>query len=216
MPTTTRVPSIVAQLRALMPERPLTRLEAMQIAERQATLLLDLADVTAPPVPEGVITELPRLLVERQSPLPVSGYTGWTRGRWQIVLNGSEPIVRQRFSLFHETKHMIDHPFISEAYARVDEEQAAWAERLCDYFAACALMPRAWVKSLYCNHGVQDLRTLARRFGVSQAAMRVRLLQLGLIDPAPRCRHYSRLGSPMEATPSLVPPMPPLRLKVLA
>ena len=216
MPTTNYRPSVIAQLRALMPDRPLTRLEAMQVAERQATLLLDLTGVEAPPVPEGVITDLPRLTVERMSPLPMSGYTGWTRGRWRIVLNGSEPIVRQRFSLFHEDKNLIDHPFITQAYGRVtDEDQAAHRERICDYFAASVLMPRAWVKSLYCNRGVQDLRTLARHFGVSQTAMRVRLLQLGLSDPAPRCRPYNRHADPSAVDASPVA-FPPLRLKVVA
>lgn len=216
MPTTTRQPSTIARLRALMPERALTRAEAMQIAERQAALLLDLSDVTVSPVPEGVITELPRVRVERRSPLPMSGYTGWHKGRWLILLNSAEPIVRQRFSLFHEAKHLIDHPFIADAYARVDEDQAAWAEQLCNYFAACVLMPRAWVKSLYCNRRVQDLATLARRFGVSQAAMRLRLLQLGLMEADPRCRHHSRLGEPIETHPASEFALPPLRLKVAA
>jgi len=187
-----RSPSLVAQLRGLMPPRPLTQPEALHIAELQATRLLALSEVDEPPVPDGLITELPRVTVERLSPLPMSGYTTW-QGRWLIVLNRAEPFTRQRFSLFHETKHLLDHPFVPEAYRHVQGQSPAdWTERVCDHFAACALMPKAWVKRSYCHEGIQQLPTLARRFGVSQAAMRLRLLNLGLIEPTPR--HYWRMS----------------------
>lgn len=199
MTTTNRQPTVLSQLRALMPGRPVTRLEALHIAERQASKLVNLAGITVPPLPEGVVATLPRTRVERHSPLPVSGYTRWVGGRWQVVLNGAEPLVRQRFSLLHELKHIIDHDAIRTAYALVDDDPRAWVERLCDYFAACALMPKTWVKAAYCSQRVQDLPTLARRFGVSQMAMRVRLLQLGLIDPAPRCRYRRVQGRPADA-----------------
>jgi hypothetical protein len=66
--------------------------------------------VTDGPVPERIITELPKLHVQRFSPLPVSGATQWTHGRWLVLLN--EPITRQRFSLAHEAKHILDHRFV--------------------------------------------------------------------------------------------------------
>jgi Zn-dependent peptidase ImmA (M78 family) len=59
-------------------------------------------------------------------------------------------------------------------------------EQLCDYFAACLLMPRPWVKRAYCG-GVQNVAQLASMFDVSQPAMQVRLSAIGLIDRAPRC-----------------------------
>jgi Zn-dependent peptidase ImmA (M78 family) len=40
---------------------------------------------------------------------------------------------------------------------------------------------RAWAQ------GTRDPRTLARRFGVTQAAVKLRLLQLGLIEPTSHC-----------------------------
>ena len=66
-------------------------------------------------------------------------------------------------------------------------------ERICDYFAGCLLMPRPWVKRLYCS-GVQHLPDLAQAFGVSQAAMSVRLNQIGLVEPTPRCLPASEAG----------------------
>lgn len=177
---------IITRLRDFVPIRLLTREEALRIAEHQALRFLELADVTFPPVPESVITELPRLRVERLSPIPVSGSTHWVWPHWVIVLNGAEPITRQRFSLAHELKHVLDDRFIHVLYNGVDErDRAAWIEQVCDYFAGCLLIPRPWLKRAYTS-GVQRLPDLATRFGVSQAAMQVRLNQIGLVDPAPR------------------------------
>jgi Zn-dependent peptidase ImmA (M78 family) len=86
----------------------------------------------------------------------------------------------------HEFKHILDHPFIDVLYP-----DTAWtsahdrAEQICDYFAACLLMPRTWLKKAWTR--TQDPHTLARRFDVSTQAMRVRLLQIGLVEPGPRC-----------------------------
>src|SRR6266516_4672714 len=87
-----RRPSLIAQVRALMPTRPLTHAEALRIAELQAAWLLELGNITTPPVPEGLISGLPRVAVERAGALPMSGFTTWSRGRWLIVLNHAEPL----------------------------------------------------------------------------------------------------------------------------
>ena len=121
------------------------------------------------------------------SPIPVSGSTHWASSRWLIVLNGAEPAARQRFSLAHEFKHILDHRFVDVLYSGVrPEDRARWIEQVCDYFAGCLLMPRAWVKRAYTT-GTQRLPELADRFGVSQAAMQVRLTQIGLVDRPDRC-----------------------------
>jgi Zn-dependent peptidase ImmA (M78 family) len=184
-----RVRSInpITVLRDKVPLRPLTFGEAQRIAEMQATIFLKQMGVKGPAVPGRIISELPKLRVNRLSPFPTSGASQWYRGQWLVVLNGSEPTTRQRFSLAHEFKHIIDHRFIDLIYNRFPErDRAAMIEQLCDYFAGCLLMPRPWVKHYYCA-GVQHLPELAELFGVSQAAMTVRLNQLGLVEPAPRC-----------------------------
>lgn len=180
-------PGVVATLRDLVPIRPLTREEAMRIAELQAQRFHGLLGLTTGPVPESAIADLPRIQVERISPIPVSGSTHWASNRWLIVLNGAEPITRQRFSLAHELKHVLDHRFVDVLYRRCGAaDQARWIEQVCDYFAGCLLMPRPWVKRAYFS-GIQDLAQLAARFGVSQQAMQVRLNQIGIVEPQPRC-----------------------------
>jgi Zn-dependent peptidase ImmA (M78 family) len=169
------------------PYGPLLYSEALRLSELQAQRFLKMVGVTEPAVPERVITELPRVRVSRISPFPTSGATHWAQGQWLIVLNGAEPAGRQRFSLAHELKHIMDHRFTSLIYSAFPEsERNAMVEQICDYFAGCLLMPRPWVKRIYCS-GTQHLSELARTFGVSQAAMAVRLSQIGLTPPAPRC-----------------------------
>lgn len=178
---------VVASLRDFVPIRPLRRSEAMRIAELQAQRFLAMSGVKQPAVPERVISELPRLQVERVASLPVSGATHWASQRWLVLLNGTEPLSRQRFSLAHELKHILDHRFVGILYADipVDQRHAA-IEQICDYFAGCLLIPRPWLKRAW-GEGLQSLSALANHFQVSEAAVLVRLNQTGLARSAPRC-----------------------------
>jgi hypothetical protein len=185
---------VITSLRDFVPIRPLTRHEALSIAERQALTFLGHVGVTAPPLPEEIIATLPRLDVKRLSPFPASGATQWVRGRWVIVLNGAEPATRQRFSLAHELKHILDHPFVDQLYGAVDAaDRQDWIEQVCNYFAGCLLVPRPWLKRAWTTE-TQNIGQLANRFGVSRAAMQTRLNQVGLLAPVPRCTRYPTLA----------------------
>lgn len=182
------MPSPVAELRVLCPHRALTVPESLRVAELQANRLLAAAGIAEPAVPEAVITALPRVAVERVARIPVSGSVRWSKGLWVIALARYEPPVRQRFSLAHELKHVLDAPFGDLLYPDwrglgADER----AEQVANHFAACLLMPKAWVKRAFYDHGLTDLRRLAYRFEVSQTAMRIRLESIGILQPALRC-----------------------------
>lgn len=180
-------PGVVASLRDIVPLRPLTRTESMVLAERQATRLRKLLDIHDDVLDERDIIGLPHLEVRRHSPWPSSGATQWIGGRWVIVLNASEPAVRQRFSLCHELKHIVDHRFVDLIYRGISsEERQRFIENACDYFAGCLLMPRPAVKRTWTTK-TQRLDQLARHFHVSEAAMATRLSQIGLTEPTPRC-----------------------------
>jgi Zn-dependent peptidase ImmA (M78 family) len=177
----------ITALRDLVPIRSLTFAESLRIAELQATRLRELASVDTPAFPETAISNLPRLQIERMTPAPMSGATQWSHGRWLIIVNGAEPAARQRFSLVHEFKHILDNPFIHTLYPPVGSMSSAErAEQICDYFAGCVLVPRTRLKQAWIS-GVQDIRRLAHLFAVSNQAMQVRLLQVGLIERSPRC-----------------------------
>jgi hypothetical protein len=194
MATTTNSNSVLYQLRALMPRRPLTQAEAYRLAELQANHLLRAAGVTEPGTPDELVAGLPFVRIRLVDGFPASGLTNWYKPRWLIILNHSEPAVRRRFSAAHEFKHILDHGLARRAYPdsswATSEERA---ERVADYFAASLLMPRRLVKRRFFE-GLQDVGGLAAEFGVSPQAMRRRLEQLGLVERRPRC-DYPRRGT---------------------
>ncbi len=135
--------SVLALLRALVPERPLRLSEAERLAELQANRLRELLNIDSVDLPDEAITELPRITVTSEYDLPVSGSAHWSNGRWIIAVNASEYPPRQRFSAAHELHHIICHPLKAFMYA--DEPglpASVKAERLADYFAGALLMPK--------------------------------------------------------------------------
>jgi len=164
----------------------------MRVAELQANMLLELAGLTVPPVPEVVISAVPRVEIKRLASIPVSGSAHWAKGHWVVAVNKAESRVRQRFSLAHEFKHVLDSPFSTFLY--LDHQGVTSSERgeqVADYFAGCLLMPRLWVRRAW-REGMHSIPALSRQFAVSQSAMQVRLLQIGLT--AAPVRHIGRNG----------------------
>ncbi|MFN2471118.1 MAG: ImmA/IrrE family metallo-endopeptidase [Gaiellaceae bacterium] len=174
-------------LRALVPQRPLSPFETLRIAELQANRLLEHFEIHTDAVPAEMVSELPRIRVVPELGLPMSGSAHWDGHFWLIALNADEHPLRQRFSLMHEFKHVIDHTTKQRLYAdRPFQSAQAQAERVADYFAACLLMPKRVVKRLWCR-GTQNIDQLAEQLQVSPAAVRYRLDQLGLTEERSRC-----------------------------
>ncbi|HEX6700901.1 MAG TPA: ImmA/IrrE family metallo-endopeptidase [Gaiellaceae bacterium] len=178
---------VLAMLRALVPRRSVSPWETLLIAELQANRLLEYFEITTAPVPEEVVSELPRIRIVREHGLPMSGCAHWDGRFWVITVNADEHPLRQRFSVMHEFKHVLDHTTSELLYHDRNFQSAhEQAERTADYFAACLLMPKRIVKSLW-FHGPQRTTPLAERLQVSPIAARYRLDQLGLVDRASRC-----------------------------
>jgi Zn-dependent peptidase ImmA (M78 family) len=171
---------LIGRLRTLAPVRRMSWSEAHSVAERQAGLLLQLFSIDEPPVPQFVIASLPGIVVDWKTDWPTSGMALRTRSHWRIVICASEPRWRQRFSLAHEFKHVLDDHIADRMFSHLAADQRQdRAERLCNYFAACVLMPRPWIKHDWCD-GLQSVAQLARRYYVSIEAMTTRLSELGL------------------------------------
>jgi hypothetical protein len=174
-------PRILSLLRSATPVHALTRAEMMSVCERQAERLLHLRTVTGPPVPDDTIRALPRIHVHEMA-MGVSGMTQWEHGRWLMLIRSRDTHTRRRFTLAHEFKHILDHPYISVLYPDARGAPSGHrAEEACNYFAASLLMPRKWVRDAW-HHGPQDIGHLAKTFDVSCAAMSLRLSQVGLAD----------------------------------
>jgi Zn-dependent peptidase ImmA (M78 family) len=188
--------ALLTRLRELVPSRGLSPAEGRYVAERQAALLLAHAGVKKPAVPESAVADLAFVTVTRRPGFPTSGMATQTDSGWVIVLRAEDAKVRQRFTLLHEFKHVLDDPFIEWLYpTRNDYSPEERAERVSDYFAACVLMPRMWIKRDWAGGGIQDIDRLARRYQVSRVAMAVRLSELRLLPPRPRCAGTSRIGA---------------------
>lgn len=148
--------NVISELRALRPDRYLSLDEARVVAERQAARLLELLDVDIPVrVAPSDLTSRLRVVREKELPEHVAGSSHWTGTRWVISINSGNPKLRQRFTVFHELHHILEHPF-----RRFDGE--AIAEVVADHFAACVLMPKASVKAAwFARYVSRVLRPLA-------------------------------------------------------
>jgi predicted transcriptional regulator len=199
MSTTTNPDSLLWQLRRLVPRRPLSVSEGYRVAELQASRLLAWGGIDQPGTPSELVSHLPYVQVQRRPDHPESGYLNWFKPRWLVVLNATEPTVRQRFSLMHEFKHLLDHPYRDFLYpSTYFYEGERRRELAADYFAACVLMPQRLVKRRW-DQGVRSVAALAVEFDVSQDAMHRRLQDLRLIKRPPRCI-YPALPAPPSGT----------------
>ena len=194
--------SVLARLRALAPTHPMTLDEALRLAERQATLLLELSGGAVVPVPTSLVTSQPRIIVEHDSDLPAqaaSGCSDWDSQRrsWVISLNPTEPRRRRRFTVLHEYKHILDHyhPGLTGGLPRAIYGLAP-VEYVAEYFAGCVLIPKRLLAAAYYD-GIQRLTDLAQLFDVSPQAIRIRLMQIGLAEPM--FGHSRRPARPMRA-----------------
>jgi Zn-dependent peptidase ImmA (M78 family) len=177
---------VLAALRRLHPNRPLDLTDALWLAERQANRLLQLRGAAHDvPVATTIVTELPRITAEHDPNLPkdaASGCSTWDyqRRSWVISLNPTEPRTRRRFTVLHEYKHILDHgsPGIRLS-GNVTSFQRPAEEVIADYFAGCVLIPKRLLSAAFYD-GIQHPRDLAELFDVSEAAIRVRLSQIGL------------------------------------
>jgi hypothetical protein len=181
-------PSVIGTLRAIAPTRQLTFAESLRIAKLQAITLLRTLGIEDGPVPVEFVDYLPRVRVI-QATLPVSGVSHWTGTEWIITVNTHECWRRQRSTIAHELKHIIDHTHSDNLYSgdrfRTAAEQA---EIAATYFAGCVLVPRNVLKQAWFG-GIQCTNELADYFDVTPAAIRVRLAQTGIADSHDEHQH---------------------------
>ena len=104
--------STLTQLRKLIPTgRPLSPTEARSLAELQATRFRQLTGYADTPLlPSATITSQPRFAVHYTNAIQGQGISGWNQRRrqWVIIINSNDVQGRQRFTLAHELKHIVD------------------------------------------------------------------------------------------------------------
>ena len=156
--------------------------------ETEAERLLAEANVRAVPVPIEDVARHLRISISRAPSADFSGLLIRKEGRALIGVNSSEAPVRQRFTIAHEIGHYVFCIPRKDAFVDFRKDRAATElkpprERQADMFAAALLMPRSQllkdVRKL-AKDGVTETitDTLAVRYGVSEEAMRIRLVNL--------------------------------------
>ena len=180
--------SVLGRVRMLVPDDNLSNKSHDINSEKQADLLRKLLDIKTPLFPSDAIAKLPKVKIVVAEELPYSASARYENQNWIITLNGQEKPLRQRFSLAHEIKHIIDHPTKYELYLDfVGITHNNKAEHQADYFAANLLMPREHVLRLY-KRGMCTPTELAKIFQVSPRAMHIRMHQLKLTTTWQRCK----------------------------
>jgi hypothetical protein len=179
---------MIDKLQALVPKRNLSRDEALAVSELQAFRLRQALGVEEPALADHHLKSIDGVRVEQLGELGVSGATRRVGNLWIVLVNQDEARVRNRFTIAHELKHILDDRATTHLHRRglLASGQDWLTERVCDYFAACLLMPRLWVRRAWTS-GNQSPIDLARLFEVSIDAMRIRLQHLGLTEATPRC-----------------------------
>jgi hypothetical protein len=188
-PTTLTAPAdLVPQLRILLPNRPLTYGQALVTADRQALRTRRLLGSKTAAVDFSWMFDHPDLAVELRPeykmPDHVSGITTKINGELVTFINGNDSYLRQRFTLAHEFKHVLDFEAVDSAYQKLgrgnNRLHEELVERICNRFAAALLMPKVWLNRLW-SRGITDPVALAEVFQVSNEAMMIRLEQLGYL-----------------------------------
>jgi len=177
----------IDRLRELAPSAPATLEEDLDIAERQAALLLRLSDVTHPPILESMIADVLAVTVEETAPLPHSSETvRLADGSWLVRLDGADPLPWRRWNFMCAVKSILDDPLAEAVRQQLGADEASRrAVQVADAFAACVLLPRNWVEQVW-NSGAQEVGVLASFFEVSLEVMRLRLVRLGLLPERDR------------------------------
>lgn len=189
-------PSVLGQLRRLIPDRHLSYAETLTLAEQQAATLLRLRGVTNLPVPSEVITGLPRIRVVHHHG-PSTGVSHWNGAEWIITLNDRDPRALRRVTLLHEYAHIIWHGYEAQLFSSQPQLAYFQAEQAADHFAWNVLIPAQHLESAWA-HGLKHIGELADLFQVREYTVLARIVQLRPWLPAHYRTHphWSQLLTP--------------------
>jgi Zn-dependent peptidase ImmA (M78 family) len=167
--------------------------------ERAARRLLEENNVTRAPVPVEQLASALKIDVRySEGADDVSGALIRETDSVVIAVNSAQHENRQRFTIDHELGHFLLHRGTKLHFDddfRIDYRDATSSDATnreeieANGFAAALLMPqrilmRDWLRLAPDDKAIPDtIRALATRYRVSQRAMELRLVNLGLISP---------------------------------
>lgn len=167
---------------------------AREIDGRAADLLRQCSLMSAPVDVESVTQRLGAHIVYDDLEDDVSGFLLREKGISTIAINRKHHPNRQRFTLAHECGHLFLHAqegdrlWLDKTLFFRDDLRTGdhFSEIQANQFAAGLLMPEELLKVSLGESGPvsdMDVVRLALKFQVSERAMTVRLISLGLLQP---------------------------------
>jgi Zn-dependent peptidase ImmA (M78 family) len=157
--------------------------------ESRAEAVLKKAGIASIPVPVEDIAAQHHILIKRAPHNNFSGLLLRKDGLALIGVSSSEASVRQRFTIAHELGHFFLHPH-QDAFVDYRDNKSRVVrtprEKQANMFAAALLMPRKLLLKDFktaVKHGLSDdeLSALAKRYQVSDDAMRFRVINLNFL-----------------------------------
>ena len=171
--------------------------------EEQVEQLLRKHGISGAPVPVDAIAKSEGLpVIEASLKAEVSGALIQSQGMSGIAVNSSHHPNRRRFTVAHELAHFllahegkedhIDWQFTIIRRDGVSSVASDFQEIEANFFAASLLMPKQLVRDDVSRNvryngepdaDQDEIQLLARKYQVSESAMRYRLINLGLLSP---------------------------------
>jgi Zn-dependent peptidase ImmA (M78 family) len=171
--------------------------------EEQVERLLQKHGINDAPVPIDLIAKSEGLpVIETSLKAEVSGALIQSHGVSGIAVNSSHHPNRRRFTVAHELAHFllahegkedhIDWQFTIIRRDGVSSEASDFQEIEANFFAASMLMPKQMIREDVSRNvryngepdaSEDEIQLLARKYQVSESAMKYRLINLGLLSP---------------------------------
>lgn len=140
------------------------------------------------PVDVERLAKIMGMRVEKDPFMAESGMVRMEDGTPVITVNSTEYGPRQRYTIAHEIGHFaLGHLNNAEQCCRDDATSFKTGtkspiERQANQFAAALLMPKSVLEYAISKRGYTQLDELAGLFGVSEVAMKWRLVNLGIVN----------------------------------
>lgn len=167
------------------------RARSKREAEEAAHELLERMRASVPVDPFGIARGLgARVIVAPHGPDTLDGALVWRDDEPIILVNGTHPEAKQRFTAAHCVAHVVLHAKLARRRAVLREERtkATWGgvkEVIADAFATALLMPERAVRDRWGKaitvFDEPDLEDGAKAFGVTTLMLASRLVGLGLL-----------------------------------
>lgn len=115
----------------------------------------------------------------------IAGMLKIENNQYNIYINKSQPIVRQRFTLAHEISHFILHKDLIDEQKgsvlyRKDFNSSSSIEQQANFLAAALLMPKEEIEKAWKT--LSNILEIAEIFETSKEATYIRLNKLGLLN----------------------------------